>query len=117
MLYYVLVGVITAVVFGGIGAVVSHLLRSGRTKEKEERAHTLLNEAERSAEAARKDAEVKVRGELLEAREDLEKEGRDLRAEHGKERKRIAKREDLLDSKLSLLDKKEQPEWTESTES
>ncbi len=108
MLYYVLVAVITAVVFGGIGAVVSRLLRSGRTKQKEERAHTLLNDAERSAETARKDAEVKARGELLEAREALEKEGRDLRAEHGKERKRITKREDLLDSKVALLDKKEQ---------
>lgn len=107
MLPYVLTAVIAAVVAGGIGAILSYMLRSSGTKGQEVRARKLLDEATRSTESARKEAEVKARDELLASREALEAEGKELRKEIGGQQKRLAKREDLLDSKLSLLDKKE----------
>ncbi|MHC4248149.1 MAG: ribonuclease Y [Planctomycetota bacterium] len=104
---YAITAAITAVVAGGIGALLSYLLRSRNTREQEKSAQTLLDEAKRSTESARKEAEVKARDELLAAREALDAEGKELRKEIGEQQKRIVKREDILDSKLSLLDKKE----------
>ena len=62
MLPYVLTAVIAAVIAGAIGAILSYVLRSRGTREQEKSAQTLLDEAKRSTESARKEAEVKARG-------------------------------------------------------
>jgi ribonuclease Y len=107
MMEYVLTAGIAAVVAGGLGALLSYLLRSSSTRDQERSAQALLDDAKRMQENARKEAEVKARDELLAAREAIEAEGKELRKEIGEQQKRLAKREDILDSKLSLLDKKE----------
>ncbi len=105
---HILTAVVTAVVFGCVGAALSYLLRSGRTKGREKSARSLLDEAELKVAEVRKEAEVKAKNELLAAREALEGEGRELRKDIAEQQKRLARREDTLDSKVALLDKKDQ---------
>lgn len=70
-------------------------------------AERIVNDARSEADVIIKKAEVDAQGELLKGQQQLRAEGDALRAEMKENEKRIAKREDNLESKLDTLVTKE----------
>ncbi len=65
------------------------------------------SEAKREIERLKKESEYKVKEKLLAMREDVEKENAGARVEIRTQEKRLVKREDALDRKVDILNKKE----------
>ena len=98
-------GIIGALAGGGAGFWLFYIMQRSRAERmiREARAH-----AEQEAGATRRDAELRVKEEVLKRREELERELAAQRQELTTSERRLAKREDTLDQKLHLLDRKEQ---------
>jgi ribonucrease Y len=94
------------------GAVAGYVVRKSMAEKQvgsaEARARTLLQEAERNAEAAKREALVEAKDEVYRMRQDAEADIKTRRAEIDKKEDRIAQRETTLDSRASSLDRKEQ---------
>ena len=102
-LVLVLVGV-GGLVIGGVGIfLVSWLRGQGAAK----RAREIISDAEANAERTRKDAAIAAKEEVLKRREELEREMSTQRGELRDLEKRLTKREDNLERKVDLLNKKE----------
>ena len=81
----------------------------------EERAKTLIEFANREAESRKKEAELAAKDMLLKLRQDFEKETKDRRDEIGAAEKRILQKEENLDKRVDLLEKKEKDITTRLT--
>jgi ribonuclease Y len=94
------------------GAAAGYLIRKSMAEKEvgsaETRARTLLQEAERNAEAAKREALVEAKDEVFKLRQDAEADIKSRRAEIEKKEDRIAQRETTLDSRANSLDRKEQ---------
>ncbi|MEA2461037.1 MAG: ribonucrease, partial [Actinomycetota bacterium] len=93
---------------GGIGYFVRKSQAQNEANSIERRAKTLLEDAERQAEASRREAIVEAKDEIHRMRSDAEAEIKTRGAEIGKKEERIAQREELLDTRANSLDRKEQ---------
>ena len=100
---------------GVISTVVAYVL-GGRLKVRDqlrakatadETASRILDDARREAETARKSAIVEGKTELLQLRENLEKELRDRRGDVEREEKRVLEREGQLDRARESLEGRE----------
>ncbi len=102
-------------IFLSIGAIfcilAGYLLRtffaSKKIKEAEQKARELANLATREAENQKKEAELAAKDLLIKLRQDFEKETKDRREEVAAVEKRILVREENLDKRVDLLEKKE----------
>ncbi|MDA1044322.1 MAG: ribonuclease Y [Verrucomicrobia bacterium] len=94
-----------------LGGIAGYLVRSNlarvRTQDAETRAARILEDAERDAKSAKKEAEIQTKDERLKAREQFEVSTAAKRQELAQLEERITLREGNLDRKLALLDKKE----------
>jgi ribonucrease Y len=94
------------------GAVAGYLIRKSMAEKEvgsaEARARTLIQEAERNAEATKREALVEAKDEIFRMRQDAEADVKARRAEIEKKEDRIASRETVLDSRANSLDRKEQ---------
>ena len=104
----ILVGVAVgaALGLGGGFAALQMLSRKGATLARS-RAQEILASAELQAEATRKAAELQSMEESLRRREGLEREIEDVRKGFRQQEERLEKRNDVLDQKLDLLNRKE----------
>ncbi|MCB9771538.1 MAG: ribonuclease Y [Candidatus Omnitrophica bacterium] len=73
----------------------------------EERAKSLTEFATREAESRKKEAELAAKDLLLRVRQDFEKETKDRREEVSNAEKRILQKEENLERRVDLLEKKE----------
>ncbi len=73
----------------------------------EERAKNLTEFASREAQARQKEAELAAKDLLLKVRQDFEKESKDRREEISAAEKRILQKEENLEKRVDLLEKKE----------
>ncbi len=80
----------------------------------EERARTLTEFATREAETRKKEAELAAKDLLLKVRQDFEKETKDRREEISAAEKRILQKEENLEKRVDLLEKKEKDISTRS---
>ena len=102
-----------------VGTPIAFVLgkKTGRAAEDAERraageaadqvAKKIVAEAEREADAARKQAVLSGKEEVMKAREAWEQEARKRREELGKEEKRVTEREQQVDRKFEMVDGKE----------
>jgi ribonuclease Y len=94
------------------GAAAGYVIRKSMAEKEvgsaEARARTLLGEAERNAEAAKREALVEAKDEVYRMRQEAEADIKSRRAEIEKKEDRIAQRETTLDSRANSLDRKEQ---------
>ena len=74
----------------------------------EARAKTIVQEAERDAEARRREAQLEAKDEVFRMRAEAEADLKRRAAEIDKKEDRIAQREATLDSRASAVDRKEQ---------
>jgi ribonuclease Y len=95
---------LSGIVAGGLGIYAISWLRAGGAVV---RARKVIADANEQAERVKKDAEVAAKEEFIKRHEALEAEGNTQRAELREAEKRLTKREDGLEHKLDLLNKKE----------
>lgn len=104
---YVIAGLL-----GALGGVVVHeLLRrkalAARRGQAEEQSRQVLQRAEREAENLVKEARLEAKDLVFQAKTDLEKEGKDKRAEWAAQEKRLIQREENLERKIGTVEKRE----------
>lgn len=78
-----------------------------RIASAERNARQMLKDAQREAEAIRREASLHAKDEYIKLREQFEEETRDRRQELLAQEERVTTRESNLDRKLAMLDKKE----------
>ena len=105
----VVAGIAIGILVGALAAVVAIvLLEKSRLGELRRRRAQLINEAEREAEALRREAQIETRERELTLRSAIEEEVRGRRAELARTEERIAALEQELDRKLTELSRREQ---------
>ncbi len=90
-----------------IGYYTRRLLAEKKIKKAEELAKGILEEAKKQAEARKREIELESKDLLHKMRQDFERETRDRRHELQALEKRMLQREENLDKKVDLLDRKE----------
>ncbi len=73
----------------------------------EEQAKEIINEAQKTAEAKKREAMLEAKEDALKTRNELEKEVKDRRGELSRMEKRILAREENIDRKAEAVEKKE----------
>ena len=95
-------------ILGAAAGLTVRYIHAARKKDSaENEARSIVAAGRLEAEKLGQEAAVKIKAELLAAREQLENEIRDERNELKQLEKRLAKREDNLDHKVAMLDEKE----------
>ena len=91
----------------GIGAALVFFINGLRARGATRKAGEIVSDAETQAERIRKEAEIAAKEDFLKRRESVETEMKSRRGELRTLERRIAKREDNLDRKVDVLNKKE----------
>jgi ribonucrease Y len=105
----VVAGIAIGIVVGVLAAVVTiAMLEKSRLGELRRRRTLLITEAEREAEAIRREAQIESRERELALRAEVEDEVRTRRTEIARTEERIATLEQDLDRKLTELSRREQ---------
>jgi len=102
----IVVAVISLVVGGLIGILVSSKASATKLANAEQDATQIVERAKKEAETLRKEAEVQAKDVAFQAKEEFEAEARETRRElHGLE-KRLVQKEENLEKKASHLEEK-----------
>jgi ribonuclease Y len=113
----IVIGLILGLLVGaGVGYFVRRSLAEKEVGSAEARARTLLENAQRDAEATRKESLVEAKDEVHRLRQEVEADIKVRRAEIEKKEDRIAQRETVLDSRTNSIDRKEQAVEDRETE-
>ena len=90
-----------------IGFFLNRFLGGKRTQEAQKGASEIRDLAKREAETIRKEAELHAKDLLIKMRQDFENQSKERRDELAGAEKRIVQREENLDKRVDLLEKKE----------
>lgn len=104
---YASFGLLGAVFFFFIGYIVRKYTAKMKVKKSEERSKVILEEARQEAEARKKESQLEAKDLLLKMRAEFEKESKDRKQELMVLEKRLMQREENIDRKVDVLDKKE----------
>lgn len=107
----ILLVVVSGIVVLGIGLAIGMLLRRGLLKREAEsvevKTRSILAEAESRAKAIQKEAELTARDQIFKSRMELEQEEKKRRQELSAIEKRILVKEENLDRKVEMLDRRD----------
>jgi len=101
------VGMAAAAVFFVLGWFVARKVGQGKIARAEEVAGNIIREAEKEAEIKKKEAILEAKDEWYKAKVNFERELQVKRSEFQKTEKKLAERESGLDRKVDVLNKKE----------
>ncbi|MEA2476195.1 MAG: ribonucrease [Actinomycetota bacterium] len=105
----IVIGLVVGLFAGsGIGYFVRQYMAQKEVTSAESRAKTILQEAERTAGTAKKEALVEAKDEIFKMRNEAEADLKRRREEIDKKEDRISQREATLDSRAVSLDRREQ---------
>jgi ribonuclease Y len=90
-----------------IGLLLKKFGASSRIKEAEEKAQRIVRDALKEAETKKKEAVLETKDVLYQAKADFERETKERKAELANLEKRFLQREENLERKMDLIDKKE----------
>jgi ribonuclease Y len=90
-----------------LGYVIRKFMAERKVKRAERLASEILKEAKKEVEARRREAKLEVKDQLYEARLEFEKETKGRRQELLSLEKRVTQKEENLDRKVDVLEKKE----------
>ena len=107
--------IITAVVSVLVTAIVVWFIASSYQKNSakskignaEEKARGIIDEAVKTAEEKKRESMLEIKEESIKAKNDLDKEIKERRAEIQKNERRIVQKEENLDKKLEAIEKRE----------
>jgi ribonuclease Y len=103
----ILGALVIAALAAGAGYWLARLLDRLRLITAQTKGAEITAQAQREAEAIRKDAELKAKDELFKKREEFNRDTEQARAELREQERRLEKREDVVDQKHQLQLKKE----------
>ena len=102
----------TAVVVGLAGGAIGYLVRKNVAESKiataEETAIRIIQEAEQSGEAKRKEALMEAKEEIHRMRSEMERENKERRADLQRHERRLVQKEENLDKKIDSFERKEE---------
>src|SRR5947208_13264248 len=105
----VVIGILIGVVAGGIaGAVVSGLYRTSRLKAAQRTRQHLIADAQREAEAMRRETQIEAREQAIRLRAEIEEEVQERRGQILKIEERLLTKEEEIEEKLTELTRREQ---------
>ncbi len=108
----IIVAILACLVTGFVSfkAGVNHRKRVAEAQfvSAEEKAKTIVAEAEKSAIAKKREITLEAKEEIQKARAEFEKELKERRGEISRQERRIAQKEETLDKKTDNLERKEQ---------
>ena len=108
--YYIIEGVIALmliVVAWFVAIAYRKNIAEAKIGTAEEQAKEIINEAQKTAEAKKREAMLEAKEDALKTRNELEKEVKDRRGELSRMEKRILAREENIDRKAEAVEKKE----------
>ena len=112
MIYYVIEGILVAVVMFIVGSLFGYQRRKATAEREigsaEEEATRIVNDAYKSAESKKREALVEAKEEILKARNEYEQEEKERRADLQKQERRLQQKEENLDRKTENMEKKEE---------
>lgn len=107
---YFIVGIVCAVVFGFLGAVISAVIKDKKALNDKnsaaQEATRIINNALSEAEATKKAQLIEAKDEIHKLRSEAEKDIRDRRNEVQRQEKRLNQREEYLDKRADTLESK-----------
>ncbi|MEE9500416.1 MAG: ribonuclease Y, partial [Candidatus Omnitrophota bacterium] len=100
-------GVLGALSFFFVGYVLRKYTARMKVKHAEERSKVIIEQAKNEAESRRREAQLEAKDLLLKMRSEFEKDSKERRRELGKLEQRLTVREENLDRRIDILEKKE----------
>ncbi|MBS4023429.1 MAG: ribonuclease Y [Dethiobacter sp.] len=95
-----------------VGVAIGYIIRKRAAESKissaEEEAKRILDEAEKHAQAVKREKIIEAKEEVHKMRKDLELESRERRAEFQRMERRLLQKEEALDKKTAFMEKKEE---------
>ncbi len=111
-IYWVIITVVAAVVFGVAGYVIGNLHRKKVAEatigSANKEAARIVNEALNEAETKKKEAILEAKDEIHKQRTETEKELRERRSEVQRQERRLIQKEESIDKKTDSLEKKDE---------
>nr|MBA3629829.1 DUF3552 domain-containing protein [Actinomycetota bacterium] len=105
----IVLGLVLGLLAGiGVGYLIRRTMAERQVASAENRARTILEDARRASEAAKREALVEAKDEIYRMRADAEGELKQRRAESDRKEQRLEQREVALDQRVTSLDRKEQ---------
>ena len=102
----------TAVVVGLAGGAVGYLVRKnvaeGKIATAEEQAIRIVQDAEQTGEAKRKEIMMEAKEEIHRLRSEMERENKDRRNDLQRQERRLLQKEENLDRKIESFERKEE---------
>ena len=97
---------------GAVGGAIGYLVRKNVAENKiataEETAIRIIQEAEQTGEAKRKEALVEAKEEIHRMRSEMERENKERRSNIQRQERRLLQKEENLDRKIESFEKKEE---------
>ena len=106
-IYYALFSVIFCLIGLGIGYFIRGVIGKRSKTSAEVQAKEILERSQKEAEDRKRELELHAKDELYKLREDFEKEAQERRAELQKLEKRLIAKEENIDNKIEIIEKKE----------
>ena len=103
----ILLAVLALLIGCACGYVYRHRVAEAKTAQAEDAVRKMIDEAQRRAEALKKETLLEAKEEVLSLRNDLEKETRERRSELSRSERRLIQKEESLDKKLESAEKRE----------
>jgi ribonuclease Y len=104
----VLIAFISALVAAAAGYLARKQIAEGKIRSAEEAAKTIVEEAEKQAQATKREKIIEAKEEVHKLRKDLEQESRERRNEFQRMERRLLQKEESLDKKTNFIEKKEE---------
>ena len=100
---------LAALVIGLVGGYVYRKrIAEAKTQQAEEAVRKMIDEAQRRAEALKKETLLETKEEVHQLRSDFDREMKERRSELQRSERRLIQKEESLDRKLDTAEKKEQ---------
>lgn len=104
----IIVGIVCLAIGLGVGFLARKRIAEGKIGSAEEEAKRIVDEAVKEAETKKKEILVEAKDEAHKIRNEYERENKERRNELQKSEKRLIKKEEMLDSKSMLVEKKDE---------
>lgn len=103
-----LIAVVTALAGYAAGYMIRKKTAESKIGSAEDAAKLILEEAEKQAQAVKREKIIEAKEEVHKLRKDLELESRERRAEFQRMERRLLQKEESLDKKTAFMEKKEE---------
>jgi len=105
--FYIVFGVIGSLFFFFVGYMLRKYTAKMKIKRAEERSKAILDQAQQEAEARKRESQLEAKDLLLKLRGEFENDTKERKKELLAVERRISQREENVDRKVDLLDRKE----------